>query len=72
MQDKKTMRTLLCTTVGGVDPKEGTSAHIIRARGHAFRDTEISVSCPNTGLVNAEDSEVRGLDFRDVTLVRDG
>ena len=55
-----------------MNPKEGTSAHVVRARGHLVWDTEIGVSIPNTGLVDAEHGEVLGLDLRGVTLVRNG
>lgn len=55
-----------------MDPKEGTIAQVIRARGHLGRNTEIGVSVPNTSLVNAEDGKVGGLYFGHVALVRDG
>lgn len=55
-----------------MNPKEGTDAHIIGARGHAFRDTKISVSVPDTSLVDAENGKVGGLYFGDIALVRNG
>ena len=69
---KQEKRTLFCTTVGGMDPKEGANTHVVRTRGHPLGDTKVGVSVPDTRLVDAEDDKVLGCDLGDVALVCDG
>ena len=69
---KQEKRTLFCTTVGGMDPKEGAKTHVVRTRGHPLGDTKVGVSVPDTRLVDAEDDKVLGCDLGDVALVCDG
>ena len=64
--------TLRRTAVRGMDPMPGTDTAAIRARRHVLGDREGGVGYPNTLVVNAENSQILGLDAVHVGIVCNG
>lgn len=63
------MPTLFSATVWRMDPEPRTDAPSWRTRWHTIGHLEIRETSPDAGVVDAENSEVFGLDVRNVVLV---
>ena len=64
--------TLLRTAVRGMNPMPGTDTAALGARRHVLGDREGSAGYPNTFVVNAENSQILGLDTVHVRIVCNG